>query len=121
MAGATWPKVSIAWKRSQVVAKRHSVCADRVVKRIRVTPRDSTRPIARLTVAFLGGVLLGAVRPDRTGRTALRLLGLGAIAVAAQPLLEASVRRAGHRRRSVSFRSIIDVERPIAEVFAFFK
>ena len=51
----------------------------------------------------------------------MRAIGAGLIAFAAQPLIEQRVQIAGDRRRQVSFKSIIDIERPVAEVFAFFK
>jgi uncharacterized membrane protein len=51
----------------------------------------------------------------------MRILGLGLIAFAAQPLLEKRVQTAGAKRRRVSFKSVIDVARPVGEVFAFFK
>ena len=83
----------------------------------------SDRPsdaLYRLAAAGLGGVLLG-LGGDRRVRTAMRLLGLSLIAFAAQPLLETRVQTAGDKRRRISFKSVIDVGRPVSEVFAFFK
>ena len=84
---------------------------------------DLDRPsdvVYRLAAAGLGGALLG-LNSERRTRAALRALGLGLIAFAVQPLFERRVEKAGDRRRRVSFKSVIDVERPVAEVFAFFK
>jgi uncharacterized membrane protein len=84
---------------------------------------EADRPsdvVYRLAAAGLGGALLGLSSERRT-RGALRALGLGLIAFAVQPLFERRVQKAGDRRRRVSFKSVIDVERPVADVFAFFK
>lgn len=86
-------------------------------------PAASGRPpdaLYRLAAAGLGGALLG-LTGDRRSRTILRAIGLGLIAFAAQPLFERRVQSAGEKRRRVSFKSVIDVERPVGEVFAFFK
>jgi len=83
----------------------------------------SNRPpdaLYRFAAAGLGGALL-ALSADVRARTAIRALGLGLIAFAAQPLLERRVQTAGERRRRVSFKSVIDVARPVSDVFAFFK
>jgi uncharacterized membrane protein len=83
----------------------------------------SDRPsdaLFRLAAAGLGGALLG-LGGDRRTRAAMRIFGVGLIAFAAQPLLEKRVQTAGEKRRRVSFKSVIDVARPVSEVFAFFK
>lgn len=74
----------------------------------------------RIAAAGLGGALLG-LSADRRGRAVMRVIGLGLIALAARPLLEKRVQTVGERRRRVSFTSAIDIERPVAEVFSFFK
>jgi uncharacterized membrane protein len=84
---------------------------------------DPERPsdaIYHIAAAGLGGALLGLSTERRT-RGMLRILGLGLIAFAVRPLFEKRVEKAGDRRRRVSFKSVIDVERPVNEVFAFFK
>jgi uncharacterized membrane protein len=84
---------------------------------------NSNRPpdaLYRFAAAGLGGALLG-LSTDHRSRAILRMLGLGLIAFAGQPLLERRIQTAGAKRRRVSFRSVIDVERPVGEVFAFFK
>jgi hypothetical protein len=66
---------------------------------------DPQRPsdvIFRLAAAGLGGALLG-VNSERRTRAAFRILGLGLIAFAAQPLFEKRVEYAGDRRRRLSF------------------
>lgn len=84
---------------------------------------DPDRPsdvMYRFVAAGLGGALLG-LNTERRTRAVLRILGLGLIAFAAQPLFAKRVEKAGDRRRRVSFKSVIDVERSVNEVFAFFK
>jgi uncharacterized membrane protein len=86
-------------------------------------PIVSNRPpdaLYRFAAAGLGGALLG-LSADRRSRAILRILGLGLIAFAAQPLLERRVTTAGDKRRRISFKSVIDIERPVGEVFAFVK
>jgi len=74
----------------------------------------------RLAAAGLGGALLGLSGRMRA-RGAMRVLGLGLIAFAAQPLFATRLRTAGDKRRRISYKSVIDIERPVADVFAFFK
>jgi uncharacterized membrane protein len=74
----------------------------------------------RLAAAGLGGALLGLSAGRRPGAV-IRILGLGLIAFAAQPLLEKRLETVGDRRRRISFKSVVDIERPVADVFAFFK
>jgi uncharacterized membrane protein len=74
----------------------------------------------RFAAAGLGGALLG-LDADRRTRAVLRVLGLGLIAFALQPLFASGLLRAGDKRRRVSFKSVVDVARPVGEVFAFFK
>jgi len=74
-----------------------------------------------LAVAALGGLLVGV--SSRNGRAAglTRAAGLALIGVAARPLVAAAVRSAGARRRTVAMTSSIEIARPVADVFAFFK
>ena len=74
----------------------------------------------RFAAAGLGGALLG-LGADRRTRAVLRVLGLGLVAFALQPLFASGLLRAGDKRRRVSFKSVVDVARPVGEVFAFFK
>jgi uncharacterized membrane protein len=92
---------------------------DAVVNDALVSNHASDAPY-RIAVAGLGGALLG-LSSDRRGGSVIRILGLGLIALAARPLLEKRVQTVGERRRRVSFKSSVDIERPVAEVFAFFK
>lgn len=75
--------------------------------------------LTSLAMAVVGGVLLGAGR----GRASslLRLGGLALVARAARPLLGPVVRDASARRQHLSTHTSLDVDRPVAEVFAFFK
>jgi uncharacterized membrane protein len=84
-------------------------------------PNRSTETIELLALAALGGVLIGA--SGRQGRKSgvARLAGLGLIGLAARPLLGGLITRAGARRRSLAFDASIEIGRPVADVFAFFK
>lgn len=62
----------------------------------------------------------GARRASRTGAV-LRLAGLSLIALAVSPLLGRGLRRAGARRRHLIATSSVEIERPVSDVFAFFK
>lgn len=88
------------------------------------TPIRARRPpkaLYRFAAAGFGGALLALSGDTRRGRAVLRLLGLGLIGFAAQPILEDRIRRVGERRRSVAFQTLIDIERSVTDVFAFFK
>ena len=84
-----------------------------------VTPRSEL--VDALAVAALGGILIGMSRRNSRAGTLARVAGLAMIGVAARPFISAAVRRAGARRRSVAVTTSIEIERPVAEVFAFFK
>jgi uncharacterized membrane protein len=71
-------------------------------------------------VAALGGALIGLSRRGR-GSTVARLAGFALVGVAARPFVTAAVTRAGARRRNIAFNSSVEIERPVADVFAFFK
>jgi uncharacterized membrane protein len=85
-----------------------------------VVPEHPSDALYRLAAAGVAGALLGLSAGRRPGAL-MRVLGLGLIAFAAQPLLEKRVQTVGDRRRRVSFKSVIDIERPVADVFAFLK
>ena len=84
-----------------------------------VTPRSEL--LDALAVAALGGILVGMSRRNSRAGTLTRIAGLAMIGVAARPFISAAVRRAGARRRSVAVATSIEIGRPVAEVFAFFK
>jgi len=87
-----------------------------------INPVTSTSELLdALAVATMGGVLIGMARKNSRAGTLARLAGLAMIGIAARPLLSAAVRKAGARRRSVAMKSSIEIARPVAEVFAFFK
>ena len=83
---------------------------------------DSARTVdsKHVAAAFAGAALLGASPRGRLGLFA-RLAGLAFLAVAAEPLLERRVIGAGERRRSLALRESIEIDRPVADVFEFFK
>jgi uncharacterized membrane protein len=78
----------------------------------------STTSIPELAAGLLGGALIGGAAKDGSGRVA-RMLGLALLGVAARRPLEEALRDLGDRRRQVVMRSSIDIERSVADVFAF--
>jgi len=81
---------------------------------------QSPSPLESFAIAAVGGALIGLSRRGR-GSVAARLAGFALVGVAARPFVAAAIMRAGARRRSVAFHSSIEIERPVADVFAFFK
>jgi uncharacterized membrane protein len=49
------------------------------------------------------------------------LVGLALIGVAGEPIIRERIRRAGARRRSLTAHASIEIARPVADVFRFFK
>lgn len=84
-----------------------------------VTP--SSELLEALAVAAVGGILVGMSGRKTRGNTLVRVAGYAMLGLAARPFLSAAVRKAGARRRSVATTSTIEIERPVTEVFAFFK
>jgi uncharacterized membrane protein len=72
-----------------------------------------------VAAAFAGGALFGAGGRSRLGLFALA--GLALLAAAAEPLIERRVIGAGDRRRSLALRESVEIDRPVSEVFEFFK
>lgn len=60
-----------------------------------------------------------AREPRTTGLA--RALGAAALALASWPLVEASLRLNGDRKRRLDVRSSVEIARPVADVFDFFK
>lgn len=85
-----------------------------------IVPEHPSDALYRLAAAGLGGALLGLSAGRRPGAM-MRILGLGLIAFAAHPLLEKRVETVGDRRRRISLKTVVDIERPVADVFAFLK
>ncbi len=79
---------------------------------------DLLKPLA---MAAVGGLLLGAGAGRGRSGLLLRLGGLALIAQAARPVLGPLLSAAGARRQRLSTHTSLDVDRPVAEVFAFFK
>ncbi len=77
--------------------------------------------LAAIALGALGGLLFAAGGRRRSGSALLQAAGLALIGVAAQPIVERAVRRAGERRRIIKLSSEIEIERPVAEIFTFFK
>jgi uncharacterized membrane protein len=91
---------------------------------VATSPNDSPFPepgFADLAIAALGGLLLAFGVRDRRAQALLRTAGLALIGVAARPVVERAIRGAGERRRTVKIRESIELERGVADVFAFFK
>jgi uncharacterized membrane protein len=81
---------------------------------------QSATPLELFAIAAVGGALIGLSRRGR-GSSAARLAGLALVGVAARPFVMAAITRAGAKRRNIAFNSSVEIERPIADVFAFFK
>jgi uncharacterized membrane protein len=81
---------------------------------------ESPSPLELFAVAAVGGALIGLSRRGR-GSVAARLAGFALVGVAARPFVTAAITRAGARRRNIAFNSSVEIERPVADVFAFFK
>ncbi|HTE44320.1 MAG TPA: SRPBCC family protein, partial [Gemmatimonadaceae bacterium] len=79
------------------------------------------KPIAPVAFAAIGGLLLVAAPRRHPVGSLVRILGLVFLGVAAAPIVERRVRRAGIRRRRVVLHETIEIERSIADVFVFFK
>lgn len=83
--------------------------------------RERPSPIPRIALGALGALLFVAAPRRRRGSTAIRLAGLALMGLAAAPTIGRRLRRAGARRRTLALRESIDIQRPVADVFAFFK
>ena len=81
---------------------------------------ETPNSLELFAIAAVGGALLGLSRRGR-GSTIARMAGLALVGVAARPFVTAAITRAGSRRRNIAFNSAVEIERPIADVFAFFK
>jgi uncharacterized membrane protein len=69
---------------------------------------------------MLGAALIAGARRGRSG-SIMRLAGFGLMGFAVRPLLVDRVRRAGETRRVVTAQRSIEIDRPVADVFRFFK
>jgi len=83
---------------------------------------NSARPanLGHAAAALAAGALLGAARRNRLGLY-MRLAGAALLAAAAEPFFERGVIGAAEKRRRIVFRESLDVDRPVADVFEFFK
>lgn len=77
---------------------------------------DTARHVA---IGALGGLLFGA--GSREGRSILRLAGIALMGIAAKPVAELVIRRAGERRRTVALTRSIEIARSVEDVFSFVK
>ncbi len=75
---------------------------------------------AQLGAALLGGLLVAASPRGRAGRAG-RMAGGALLAAAVVPSIERAIRRTGAARRRVASSASITIERPVPEVFSFFK
>jgi uncharacterized membrane protein len=76
---------------------------------------------ADFAIGALGGLLLAIGVRDRRAQALLRVAGLALIGVAARPVVKRAILGAGERRRTTKIRESIELERGVADVFAFFK
>ncbi len=83
---------------------------------------DDHAQLRGIVLGALGGALFAAGGPGgRRSGLLMRMAGVICMAAAATPVVAEQVRRAGERRRRVAVRSSFDIERPVVDVFAFFK
>ena len=75
----------------------------------------------RLAAVAAGAALLGWRSRDRRATGLANALGAAWLGLAAWPLVEASLRLAGDRKRRLDVRSSIEIARPVSDVFEFFK
>jgi uncharacterized membrane protein len=87
-----------------------------------ILPAGSARTVnvKHVAAAVVGGALFGARARGRLGLFA-RLAGVALLAAAAEPLVERRVIGAGERRRSLALRESIEIDKPVSDVFEFFK
>ena len=76
--------------------------------------------LKHVAAALAGGALFAASPRGRLGLFA-RFAGVALLAAATEPLVERRVIGAGERRRSLALRESIEIEKPVSEVFEFFK
>ena len=82
---------------------------------------EETSPLPRLVaVAGSAALLAWRVRDQRATGLA-RALGAACLAFASWPLVEASLRLNGGRKRRLDVRSSVEIARPVADVFDFFR
>jgi uncharacterized membrane protein len=82
---------------------------------------DQTTSFLALTVAALGGALLIGASPRGLRGSLMRVTGATLLGVAARPLAVEQIRKAGARRRSLTAHTRLEIQRPVRDVFAFFK
>ena len=78
-------------------------------------------PLPRLAAVAGGAALLAWRTRDQRATGLARALGAVCLALASWPLVEASVRLNGGRKRRLDVRSSVEIARPVADVFDFFK
>jgi uncharacterized membrane protein len=92
-----------------------------VATRLNRLLRDSEPGIADVAIGVLGGLLLAVSARKERARVLLRIAGMALIGVAAAPTVGQAVMRAGQRRRTLRIRESLELDRPVGDVFAFFK
>jgi uncharacterized membrane protein len=87
-----------------------------------VVPSDEQgmTALAQLGAALGGAMLIGASRRGTRG-TVMRIAGAALLGYAIRPAIVRTLRETGARRRALSTRTTIDIDRPVPDVFAFFK
>ncbi|HTI65890.1 MAG TPA: SRPBCC family protein [Gemmatimonadaceae bacterium] len=82
---------------------------------------ENASPLGRLAAVAGSAALLSWRARDERATGLARALGAACLALASWPLLEASVRLNGDRKRRLDVRSSVEIARPVADVFDFFK
>lgn len=86
-------------------------------------PAANERPstTVRLAAIAASAAVLAWRGRDRRVSGLARLAGAACLGVASWPLVEASLRLNGERKRRLAVRSSVEINRPVADVFEFFK
>ena len=77
--------------------------------------------IARLAAIAAGAALVAWRGHDRRVTGLARVAGAACLGLVSWPFVEASLRMNGERKRRLAVRSSVEINRPIADVFEFFK
>ena len=85
------------------------------------TPPEHPSPLRRLAAVAGCAALLSWRARDQRATGLARAIGATCLALASWPFIAASVRLNGDRKRRLDVRSSVEIARPVADVFDFFK
>jgi uncharacterized membrane protein len=84
-------------------------------------PTGDKPGLGTLAAVAAGAALVSWRARDERATGVLRAAGAAWLALASRPLLEASLRHNGGRKRRLDVSSSVEIARPVADVFDFFK